>query len=88
MRLCYLVIRGGAQVVAKLFEVDLATGGETARLTFNSNDPSFAAANGYQVQSFTDCGPGWRFYFKRNAYYIELHWYIAPSLLTAQQESK
>ena len=57
LRLRYLVTRGGAQVVAKLFEVDLSTGVETVRLTFNSN--AFAAANGYQVQSFTDCGPGW-----------------------------
>jgi hypothetical protein len=59
----------GAQVVAKLIEVDLATGGETPRLTFSSN--AFGAANNYQVQFVGECGPLWRFDFKSKAYYIE-----------------
>jgi hypothetical protein len=56
-----------AQVVAKLIEVDMATGAETARLTFNST----GSASGYRVQRVTDCGPLWRFNFKLKAYYIE-----------------
>ena len=62
LRLRYLNAGPRAQVVAKLIEVDLATGSETVRLTFNSN--SFPAANGYQVQEAGDCGPLWRFDFK------------------------
>lgn len=68
LQLRYLAT-SGARVMAKLIEVDLATGGETPRLTFNSNN--FGAANNYQVQSAEVCGPLWRFDFTRKAYYIE-----------------
>ncbi len=68
MRLRYLDT-GSAQVVAKLIEVDFATGAETVRLTFDSN--KFAGANGYQVNSITDCLPSWRFDFVNKAYYVE-----------------
>jgi len=69
LRLRFLDTGNSAQVVAKLIEVDLATGVETARLTFNSND--FAAANSYQVQFKGECGSLWSFDFKGKAYYIE-----------------
>ena len=65
----YLDAGSNAQVLARLIEVELASGVETVRLTFNSN--AFAAANGYQVQVNSDCGPRWSFDFKRKAYYIE-----------------
>ena len=68
MKLRYLDT-GSAQVVAKLIEVDLATGAETVRLTFDSN--KFAGANGYQVNSITDCLPSWRFDFVNKGYYVE-----------------
>ncbi len=69
LELRYLAAGINAQVVAKLIEVDLATGAETVRLNFNSK--AFAAADGYQVQAFGECGPLWRFDFKHKAYYIE-----------------
>lgn len=59
----------GARIIAKLIEVDMATGAETPRLTFDSNN--FGAANNYQVQLTEECGPRWRFDFTRKAYYIE-----------------
>lgn len=68
MKLRYLDT-GSAQVVAKLIEVDLATGAEIVRLTFDSN--KFAGANGYQVNSITDCLPSWRFDFVNKGYYVE-----------------
>lgn len=69
LKLRYLAVGLKAQVVAKLIEVDLATGVETVRLTFNSN--TFPAANGYQVQFAGECGPLWRFDFKNKSYCIE-----------------
>jgi hypothetical protein len=70
LTLRYLATGRSAQVVAKLIEVDLVTGVETDRLTFNSN--AFAATNGYQVQGgLIGCDPLVRFDFKRKAYYIE-----------------
>jgi hypothetical protein len=57
------------QMIAKLIEVDLATGAETDRLTFNSN--AFPAVDGYHVQQVGECGPSWKFDFKAKAYYIE-----------------
>lgn len=68
LRLRYLAT-SGARVVARLIEVDMATGVETPRITFDSR--SFAAANNYQVQSAEVCAPAWRFDFTRKAYYIE-----------------
>ncbi len=60
---------GGGRVVAKLIEVDLATGGETALLTFDSS--AFSAANDYHVQHADVCGPKGRFDFRHKAYYVE-----------------
>ncbi|HJS84451.1 MAG TPA: hypothetical protein VJ779_03250 [Acetobacteraceae bacterium] len=63
----YLEISG--RVVAKLIEVDLATGVEAVRLTFDSN--AFPAKiNAYHVQQVGQCAP-LRFDFKQKAYYIE-----------------
>lgn len=69
LRLRYLATGPSAQVVAKLIEVDLATGSETVRLTFKSSD--FPATNGYHVNQFGECG-GRRFDFVNKAYYIEV----------------
>jgi hypothetical protein len=69
LTLRYLATGANAHVVANLIEVDMATGAEAARLTFNRGLPS---ANGYHVQSGDlSCGPGFLFDFKRKAYYIE-----------------
>jgi hypothetical protein len=65
----YLSSGPSARVVAKLIEVDVATGVETVLLTFSST--AFPAASGYRVQEVSDCGPRWRFDFKSKAYYIE-----------------
>jgi hypothetical protein len=59
----------GARVIAKLIEVDLATGAEKSLMTFDST--RFGASNDYQVQSISRCGPDWRFDFKSKAYYVE-----------------
>jgi len=67
----YLDAGANAQVVADLVEVDLATGVETRRMTFDSNKPPLAASNNYQVQSVLSCGPGFFFDFKRKGYYID-----------------
>jgi hypothetical protein len=67
LKVRYLAVN--AQVIAKLIEVDLATGAETDRLTFNSN--AFPAVDGYHVQQVGECGPSWKFDFKAKAYYIE-----------------
>jgi hypothetical protein len=72
LKLTLRFLRAGssARVVANLIEVDLATGVETVRLTFNSN--TFPAADRYQVKSGpSSCGPDFLFDFKRKAYYIE-----------------
>jgi len=60
---------GNGQVVAKLIELDMATGFEIIRLTFNSD--SFASANHYQVNLVGETGPSWHFDFIGKAYYIE-----------------
>lgn len=60
---------GSARVVAKLIEVDLASGAETVRLTFDSN--AFAGSTGYHVNAVGDCNPRWRFDFVKKAYYVE-----------------
>jgi len=62
-------LAANAQVIATLIEVDLATGVETPRLTFNSG--AFSASNSYQVQEVRECQPLWAFDFKLKAYYIE-----------------
>lgn len=69
LTLRYLSSGPNARVIAKLIEVDMATGAETVRLTFNST--AFPAAGSYKVQHVGECGPRWRFDFKLKAYYIE-----------------
>jgi hypothetical protein len=69
LQLRYLAVR--AQVIAKLIEVDLATGVETTRLTFNSSDSAFPPVDGYHFQQVGECPPSWGFDFKLKAYYIE-----------------
>ena len=59
----------GARVIAKLIEVDLATGAERDRLVFDSR--LFGASDNYQRQAFTQCGADWNFDFTSKAYYIE-----------------
>jgi hypothetical protein len=63
----YLAAGPSAQVVAKLIEVDLATGMENVLLTFNSS--AFNPATGYHVERVRDCDRP--FDFERRGYYIE-----------------
>ena len=69
LSLRYLDAGSNARVVARLIEVDFATGVETVRLTFDSN--TFPSASRYQVRSVSDCGPLWGFDFKQKGYYVE-----------------
>jgi hypothetical protein len=64
----YLASGAGARVVAKLIEVDTATGVETTLLTFDSK--AFPPSNAYQEQQTGNCQPP-PFDFKRKAYYVE-----------------
>lgn len=71
LKLRYLAVN--AQVIAKLFEVDVAAGFENPRLIFDSN--SFAAADGYHVDEVDNCHAAPFFHdfdFTQNAYYIEV----------------
>lgn len=69
LKVRYLAAGRGARVVAKLIEVDVASGSERALLTFDSR--TFGLSNNYQVQSASICGRPWTFDFERKAYYIE-----------------
>ena len=70
MTLRYLAAGNSARVVANLIEVDLGTGVETTRLTFDSR--KFDLSDRYQVQGGSiGCDPLVRFDFTRKAYYIE-----------------
>lgn len=72
LKLRYLASGNSGRVVANLVEVDLATGAEVTRLSFDSR--AFTSASGYQVQSVGQCGPGTPrqpFDFENKAYYIE-----------------
>ena len=71
LKLRYLAAGPGARVLAKLIELDLATGTEKPLLAFDSADPNFPRSNNYQVQSVSACGRPWTFDFERKAYYIE-----------------
>jgi hypothetical protein len=71
LRLRYLAAGPGARVVAKLIEVDLATGSEKLLLTFDSAAPNLPRSDNYQVQSISVCGRPWNFDFENKAYYIE-----------------
>jgi hypothetical protein len=73
LKLRYLASGNAARVIAKLIEVDMATGAEVTRLSFDSN--AFTTNNGYQVQSVAQCGPDvprQPFDFQTKAYYIEV----------------
>lgn len=59
-----------ANVIVQLVEVDLATGAEVTRLTFDSDDPQVPPANGYQVWDVYACGKE-TFDFVKKAYYLE-----------------
>jgi|SRR6185436_5972322 len=72
MKIRFLDEGPGARVVAKLIEVDLATGGEMTRLTFDSNLSTVPSLRGYHVHEVADCSnAGGRIDFVRKAYYIE-----------------
>ncbi|HEY0430829.1 MAG TPA: hypothetical protein VGC61_03395 [Pyrinomonadaceae bacterium] len=71
LRLRYLASGPGARVVAKLIEVELATGSEKPLLTFDSSSPSLPRSDNYQVQAVSVCGRPWNFDFENKAYYIE-----------------
>ena len=66
----YLATGGASQAIAKLIEVDRATGVETERLSFNSDG---APTDTYKLRAGAPaCGPNFlHFDFRRNAYYIE-----------------
>lgn len=68
LRLRFIDTGSDSQVTAKLVEVDMASGSEVIRLTFDSN--SFAAASDYQVQQVVRCFAR-PFDFLRKAYYVE-----------------
>ena len=73
LKLRYLATGNNARVIARLIEVDMATGAEVTKLNFDSN--SFANANQYQVQSVGQCGPQippQPFDFATKAYYVEV----------------
>jgi len=53
LRLRFLDTGGSARVLARLIEVDLASGAETVRFAFDSN--AFPSASNYQVQVAGDC---------------------------------
>lgn len=66
----YLATGGASQAIAKLIEVDRATGVETERLSFNSTG---APTDTYKLRAGAPaCDPNFfRFDFRRKAYYIE-----------------
>lgn len=70
LRLRFLAAGNSARVVAKLIEVDLATGNETTHMTFDSKRGPLS--DNYQVGIERACGrQPFVFDFKRKAYYIE-----------------
>lgn len=72
LRLRYLAAGRSARVVAKLIEVDLATGKETTHMTFDSTGPGLSRSDKYQVGFERACGrQPFVFDFERKAYYIE-----------------
>ena len=65
----YLATGLSARVVAKLIEVDFASGVETVLLTFKSD--AFPGASFYHEQGVSNCGQQWHFDFQNKGYYIE-----------------
>lgn len=59
----------GARVVARLVEIDLASGAEVTRLTFDSDNA--LGASGYHVDAVSECSKEPAFDFVKKAYYIE-----------------
>ena len=70
LKLRYLATGPGARVIARLIEVDFASGAETTLLTFDSG--AFPAAIGYHDNLVSDCGPPRPFDFVKKAYYVEV----------------
>lgn len=73
LKLRYLAAGNNSRVVARLIEVDMATGAEVTRLNFDSN--AFSKSSQYQVQSVGQCGPQiprQPFNFATKAYYVEV----------------
>jgi len=83
LTLRYLASGPGARVVANLIEVDLATGTETPRLTFDSARPGLSLSDNYQVQSISVCGRPWNFDFQNKAYYIEARLTVNSIVISA-----
>lgn len=71
LRLRYLASGPGARVVAKLIEVDLATGLEKQPPLLTFDSAGLPRSDKYQVQSASVCGRPWKFDFENKAYYIE-----------------
>lgn len=72
LKLRYLAFGSAGRVIANLIEVDLATGAEVTRLSFDSK--LFTSGSQYQVQSVGQCGPDTPrhpFDFENKAYYVE-----------------
>jgi hypothetical protein len=65
----FLDTGGNARVLVRLMEVDLATGAETAVMTFDSDSSGFQPADHYQRADLRECDR--TFDFVRKAYYIE-----------------
>jgi len=72
LKVQYLAAGSSSKVVANLVEVDLASGTETIRTTFNSSN--FPTSNSFKLRSVARCGAvvDRPFDFERNAYYIEV----------------
>jgi hypothetical protein len=69
LTLRYITAGPRAKVVAKLIEVDLATGAEITRLTM---DTTGANINSYRTESIQPaCIAQWHFDFQHKAYYVE-----------------
>jgi hypothetical protein len=68
LRLRFIDTGADSRVTAKIVEVDMASGAEVIRLTFDSN--SFTAASDYQVQQVVRCFAR-PFDFLLKAYYVE-----------------
>jgi hypothetical protein len=65
----FIAAGSGARVVARLIEVDLATGVETGRLIIDSLG---STTTGYRTESAQPaCTARWHFDFQRKAFYVE-----------------
>jgi hypothetical protein len=88
LRLRYLAAGRSARVVAKLIEVDLATGRETTRMTFDSTGPGRSRSDNYQVGFERGCGrQPFIFDFKNKGYYIEATLTTAVNIFFAENSA-